>query len=197
MFLNNIFFVIFDSKLTVHYTRHKRLEKFLYIAICIRDWWWVHEVYGAIFRGLISHTATQLAAFIFHACGSVTPGSPLMWQAEAQTRMRQRERRLRDSKRWNSLQWKGGLRFFLLCRFRGGMRGRDEGVQKDRCEFAGSCANQWSHHLTDLWEFALRAGWWWVGRKEAGPRERDRVMVGGWERAWRWRELIETSAPLQ
>jgi len=41
-------------------------------------------VYGAIFRGLISHTAMELATFIFHACGSMTPGSPLMWQADAQ-----------------------------------------------------------------------------------------------------------------
>lgn len=56
-------------------------------------------MYGAIFGGLISHTAMQLAAFIFRACGSVTPGSPLMWQAEAQTKMRQREGRLRKSKR--------------------------------------------------------------------------------------------------
>lgn len=88
-------------------------------------------VYGAIFRGLISHTATQLAAFIFHACGSVTPGSPLMWQAEAQTRMRQRERKQRESKRWNSLQWEeGGTDFSCGCRFLEGMRGQDEGVLK-------------------------------------------------------------------
>lgn len=92
---------------------------------------------------------------------------------------------------------RGGLRFFLWCRFQRGMRGRDEGVQKEWCEFARSCAIRWSHHLTDLWGFALRAGWWWVGRKEAGLRERDRLMVGGWERARRWLELIETSAPLQ
>lgn len=171
---------------------HKGLGIFLYVAIGIRHWW-VHEVYGAIFRGLISHTATQLAAFIFHACGSVTPGSPLMWQAEAQTRMRQKERRLRNSKRWNSRQWKGGAAGFL--------EGWEDGMReckKDWYELAGSCAKQWSHHLTDLWELALRAGWCrWVGRKEAGPRERDRVMVGGWERARRWRELIEMSAPLQ
>lgn len=39
-------------------------------------------------------------------------------------------------------------------------------------------------------------GW---GGEEGGPGwgERDRVMVGGWERAQWWRELIETSAPLQ
>lgn len=38
----------------------------------------------------------------------------------------------------------------------------------------------------------------WVGRKAArAGGERDRVMVGGWERAQWWRELIETSAPLQ
>lgn len=42
----------------------------------------------------------------------------------------------------------------------------------------------------------------WGGRQArlggwGGGVERDRVMVGGWERARRWRELIETSAPLQ
>lgn len=33
---------------------------------------------------------------------------------------------------------KGGLRFLLWCRFLGGMRGRDVGVQRDWYEFAGS-----------------------------------------------------------
>lgn len=109
------------------------------------------EVYGAIFRGLISHTATQLAAFIFHACGSVTPGSPLMWQAEAQTRMRQRERRLRDSKRWNSLRWEGGLEISLLVQVsRRGWEDLMRECKKDWYEFSGSSANRWSHHLTDL-----------------------------------------------
>jgi len=176
---------------------HKRLQHIPYVTICIRAWWWVHEVYGAIFRGLISHTATQLAAFIFHACGSVTPGSPLMWQAEAQTRMRQREIRLRDSKRWNSLQWVGDRDFSCGAAIYKGWEDGMRECKKDWYEFVGSSVNQWSHHLTDLWGFALRAGWWWLGRKEARPRERDRVTVGGWERAWRWRELIETSASLQ
>lgn len=105
---------------------------FLYDTVCDRGWWWVQEVDGAIFRGLISHTATQLAAFIFHACGSMTPGSPLMWQAEAKTRLRQRERRQRDSKRWNILQWKGGRRLFWWCGgFWEGINDGMGGVQKD------------------------------------------------------------------
>lgn len=90
-----------------------------------------------------------------------------------------------------------GIEIVLLVQLSRSDDGMRECKKKNWYEFAGSSVNQWSHHLTDLWRFALRAGWWWVGRKDSRPRERDRVMVGGWERAWRWRELIETSAPLQ
>lgn len=181
------------SKLAYLYYCSQSLGLFLYGAIRIRLWRWVHEAYGAIFRGLISHPATQLAAFIFHACGSVTPGSPLMWQAEAQTKMRQREGRLRKRERWKSTMGGGGL--FWWCRFRRGTRER----KKSWYELAGSRTARWSHHLTDLWRLAPRAGPRWVGGEEGSPGwgERDRVMVGGWERAQWWRELIETSAPLQ
>lgn len=145
-------------------------QTFLYVTVCTRDRRWVHKVYGAIFRGLISYTAMELAAFIFSACGSVTPGSPLMWQEKAQTRMRQREWRLRDSNRWKCLQWElqGGRVFSLGVGLWEGWEN-----EEDQCEFAGSRVNRWSHHLTDLLEFALRAGWWWVqkGCKAEGGKK--------------------------
>lgn len=78
---------------------------------------------AAIFRGLISHTATQWAAFIFHACGSVTPGSPLMWQAEAQPKMRQRGK---TQKVKQSTMWCGRGGGFLVVQVSRG----DEGAQK-------------------------------------------------------------------
>lgn len=43
----------------------------------------------------------------------------------------------------------------------------------------GAARNQWSHHLTDLWGFAPRAGRWWVGRKEAGLRGKGSGDGGG------------------
>lgn len=157
------------------------LVKFLYIAICIRDWWWVHEVYGAIFRGLISHTATQLATFIFHACGSVTPGSPLMWQEEAQTRMRQREREKAEGwqKVKQSTMEKGVWDFYCGVGF---LEGWEDGMwecKETGMSLQGAARNQWSHHLTDLWGFALRAGRRWVGRKEAGLRGKGSGDGGG------------------
>ena len=67
-------------------------------------------------------------------------------------------------KRWNSRQCgAGGGGAFWWCRFHGGMKERKKGWH----ELAGSRTARWSHHLTDLWRLAPRAGPRWVGRKAA------------------------------
>ena len=92
----------------------------------------------------------------------------------------------------------GGRDFFLGWRARGGGRG---GKKRPVRVLQGSGRER--EPMKPSSDRAVRVcteGGLVVGGQERKPgpgKKGDRVMVGGWERAWRWRELIETSAPLQ
>lgn len=100
--------------------------------------------------------------------------------------MRQRERRLRDSKRWNYVQWWGGgvQRLFLWCRFLEGMR---------ECKTCTSLQGAVPTNEAIIWQICKSLHW---GRLGVGWAERKLGLgkrIGWWWGVGRGHELIETS----